>query len=207
MRPTRMRSPARLREPADGDSTGRSRIPSHDRPRVCSTSSRRRSGRLPTLGPTSSTRSSPKVILEAAQSYPSRGKSNIGGWRSRNDLFHWPVPEVKEIGGWIMDCVRQVVEATARPGAVSRDAECRGLGQRLPDGELQRPAHPPRVGMVGGVLRRCGRSRRRDPAQRLPRTTRPAGGRGGSQHPGRSLWTPGSNRAYRPACSSSSRAG
>ena len=56
-----------------------------------------------------------KVILEAAQTYPSQGKSNVGGWRSRNDLFHWAVPEVKEIGGWIMDCVRRIVEATARP--------------------------------------------------------------------------------------------
>jgi len=39
-----------------------------------------------------------RVILEAAQSYPSQGKSNVGGWRSRNDLFHWSAPEVKEIG-------------------------------------------------------------------------------------------------------------
>ena len=56
-----------------------------------------------------------KVILEAAQSYPSQGKSNIGGWRSRNDLFHWAVPEVKEIGGWILDCTRQIVEASLHP--------------------------------------------------------------------------------------------
>ncbi len=38
-----------------------------------------------------------KVILETAQAYPSQGKSNVGGWRSRNDLFHWNVPEVKDI--------------------------------------------------------------------------------------------------------------
>jgi len=56
-----------------------------------------------------------KVILEAAQTYPSQGKSNVGGWRSGNDLFHWAVPEMREIGGWIMDCVRRIVEATARP--------------------------------------------------------------------------------------------
>ena len=43
-----------------------------------------------------------KVILEAAQTYLSQGKSNVGGWRSRNDLFHWAVPEVGEIGGWIV---------------------------------------------------------------------------------------------------------
>ena len=43
-----------------------------------------------------------KVILEAAQTYPSQGKSNVGGWRSGNDLFHWAVPEVGEIGGWIV---------------------------------------------------------------------------------------------------------
>jgi uncharacterized protein (TIGR02466 family) len=56
-----------------------------------------------------------KVILEAAGSYPSQGRSNIGGWRSRNDLFHWEAPEVKEIGAWIMDCVRRIIEATACP--------------------------------------------------------------------------------------------
>ena len=50
-----------------------------------------------------------RVILEAAQTYPSQGKSNVGGWRSRNDLFHWPVPEVTELGSWIMDCVRQII--------------------------------------------------------------------------------------------------
>jgi uncharacterized protein (TIGR02466 family) len=56
-----------------------------------------------------------QAILEAAQIYPSHGRSNVGGWRSRNDLFHWAVPEVKEIGGWIMECVVRVVEATAYP--------------------------------------------------------------------------------------------
>jgi uncharacterized protein (TIGR02466 family) len=56
-----------------------------------------------------------QVILEAAQTYPSHGRSNVGGWRSRNDLFHWEAPEVKDIGAWIMDCVRQIVEATAAP--------------------------------------------------------------------------------------------
>jgi uncharacterized protein (TIGR02466 family) len=43
------------------------------------------------------------------------GKSNVGGWRSRNDLFHWPVPEVKELGAWLMDRVRHIIEETARP--------------------------------------------------------------------------------------------
>jgi len=56
-----------------------------------------------------------QAILEAAQSYPSQGRSNLGGWRSRNDLFHWPVPEVKEIGAWIMECVLRVVETAAHP--------------------------------------------------------------------------------------------
>jgi len=55
------------------------------------------------------------VVLGAAQSYPSQGRSNVGGWRSRNDLFHWDAPEVKEIGAWIMECIRQVVEASAQP--------------------------------------------------------------------------------------------
>jgi uncharacterized protein (TIGR02466 family) len=56
-----------------------------------------------------------KVILEASQSYPSQGRSNVGGWRSRNDFLHWESPAVKEIGTWILDCVRQIVEATAYP--------------------------------------------------------------------------------------------
>jgi uncharacterized protein (TIGR02466 family) len=56
-----------------------------------------------------------QIILEAAQTYPSYGRSNIGGWRSRNDLFYWAAPEVQKIGAWIMDCVRRVVEATAHP--------------------------------------------------------------------------------------------
>jgi uncharacterized protein (TIGR02466 family) len=55
------------------------------------------------------------VILEMAQTYPSQGKSNVGGWRSRNDLFHWPVPEVQEIGAWILDCARQIIELSVRP--------------------------------------------------------------------------------------------
>ena len=141
-----------------------------------------------------------KVILEAAQSYPSQGRSNVGGWRSRNDLFHWEAPEVKEIGAWIMDCVRRVVEATAAPGPVSWDDQCRRLGQRLSDGQLQRPAHPSRVCLVGGVLRRYGRSRRHNAVRQLSGTARPAVGRGRSQHSGRSLWTSGSNTAPgRPA--------
>ena len=85
------------------------------RPRACSTSSRRRSGRFPILGPTPSTRSFARSFSKRPRHTRVQGKSNVGGWRSRNDLFHWPVPEVKEIGAWIMDCVRQVVEATARP--------------------------------------------------------------------------------------------
>ena len=101
-----------------------------------------------------------KVILEAAQSYPSQGRSNVGGWRSRNDLFHWEAPEVKEIGAWIMDCVRRIVEATAAPGTVSWDDQRRRLGQRLSDGQLQRPAQSSRFCLVGGVLRRHGRPRR-----------------------------------------------
>lgn len=56
-----------------------------------------------------------KVILEVAQTYPSQGRSNVGGWRSRNDLFHWAVPEVKEIGTWVMDCVARVVKESAQP--------------------------------------------------------------------------------------------
>jgi hypothetical protein len=53
--------------------------------------------------------------LKQARTYPSQGKSNVGGWRSRNDLFHWAVPEVKEIGSWILDCARQIIEASVRP--------------------------------------------------------------------------------------------
>jgi uncharacterized protein (TIGR02466 family) len=56
-----------------------------------------------------------KVILEASQSYPSQGRSNVGGWRSRNDLFHWDAPEIQELGTWIMECVRRVVETSAQP--------------------------------------------------------------------------------------------
>ena len=56
-----------------------------------------------------------QIILDAAQSYPSQGRSNVGGWRSRNDFFHWDASEVKAIGAWIMDCVRRVVEASAQP--------------------------------------------------------------------------------------------
>ena len=133
-------------------------IPNLNLRTACGTSSRRRSGRFPSLGPRPSIRILSKVILEAAQTYPSQGRSNVGGWRSRNDLFHWAAPEVKEIGAWIMDCVRRVVEATAAPGPVSRDDQCCRLGQCLSDGQLQCPAHPSRVSLVGSVLRRCGRS-------------------------------------------------
>jgi uncharacterized protein (TIGR02466 family) len=55
------------------------------------------------------------AILDASKTYHSLGKSNIGGWRSRNDFFHWAIPEVQTIGSWIMECVRHIVEATSRP--------------------------------------------------------------------------------------------
>jgi uncharacterized protein (TIGR02466 family) len=56
-----------------------------------------------------------EVILEAARTYPSQGRSNVGGWRSRNDFLHWEAPGVKELGAWIMECVRRVVETSAEP--------------------------------------------------------------------------------------------
>jgi uncharacterized protein (TIGR02466 family) len=52
-------------------------------------------------------------IMEAAVAYPSVGKSNIGGWRSRNDLFGWAVPAIATLVSWIVGATRQMIDATA----------------------------------------------------------------------------------------------
>ena len=84
-----------------------------------------------------------RVILEAVQTYPSQGKSNIGGWRSRNDLFHWPAPEVKELGSWIMDCVRQIVEASSRPDRFRGNLSVVGWASVCRNGNYNAPhIHP-----------------------------------------------------------------
>ena len=101
-----------------------------------------------------------KVILEAAQSYPSQGRSNVGGWRSRNDLFHWEAPEVKEIGAWIMDCVRRIVEATAAPDRFRGTISAVGWASVCRTGNYNAPHSPSRFCLVGRVLRRYGRPRR-----------------------------------------------
>ena len=102
-----------LSETADGRVARRVSIPNLSLRTAYGTSSRRRSGRFPSLGPTTSIRVYARSFSKRPRSYPSQGRSNVGGWRSRNDLFHWEAPEVKEIGAWIMDCVRRIVEATA----------------------------------------------------------------------------------------------
>ena len=134
-----------------------------------------------------------KVILEAARSYPSQGRSNVGGWRSRNDLFHWEAPEVKDIGAWIMDCVRRIVEATAAPERFRGTISVVGWASVCRTGNYNAPHSPSRFCLVGGVLRRYGRPRRDNAIRQLSGAPRPAVGRGRSQHSGRSFRTSGSN--------------
>jgi uncharacterized protein (TIGR02466 family) len=83
------------------------------------------------------------AILDMAQTYPSLGKSNIGGWRSRNDLLFWPVPEIRQLNDWIMTAVKEVVEATAGPVRFKGQLKITGWASVCRKGDYNAPhVHP-----------------------------------------------------------------
>lgn len=38
-----------------------------------------------------------RAILERRTTHKTRGRSNLGGWHSTQNLFNWPVPEIKTL--------------------------------------------------------------------------------------------------------------
>jgi uncharacterized protein (TIGR02466 family) len=56
------------------------------------------------------------LILAEEVTYGSLGRSNVGGWHSRQDLFHRPEQAVAGLTTWITWAVRKMIEATAGPG-------------------------------------------------------------------------------------------
>jgi uncharacterized protein (TIGR02466 family) len=57
------------------------------------------------------------LILAEEATYPSLGRSNIGGWHSRTDFLNHPDPTVGALTTWITWATSQMVDATAGPGA------------------------------------------------------------------------------------------
>lgn len=52
------------------------------------------------------------AILERARNTPSVTRYNVGGWRSADDLFTWPVPEVDTVKAAINRSVAQLTQLT-----------------------------------------------------------------------------------------------
>lgn len=53
-----------------------------------------------------------RIVLAAEKGSPSVGRSNVGGWRSRHDLFDWPEPGVKTLYAAVQEAVNQMIGAT-----------------------------------------------------------------------------------------------
>lgn len=53
------------------------------------------------------------VIQKTAADYPSVGRSNVGGWHSRDDFLRWPTPSIKTLLDWIIPQVDQMSRHTA----------------------------------------------------------------------------------------------
>jgi len=84
-----------------------------------------------------------KEILNRSQSYPSLGKSNLGGWRSRNDLLHWPVPEVAQVGEWISQAIREMISSMAGYDGFRGDVRIVGWASVCQKGAYNAPhVHP-----------------------------------------------------------------
>jgi uncharacterized protein (TIGR02466 family) len=56
------------------------------------------------------------IIAEEAE-YSSLGRSNIGGWHSRPDFLHRPIPAVSGLTAWLGWALRRMVDATAGANA------------------------------------------------------------------------------------------
>jgi uncharacterized protein (TIGR02466 family) len=83
------------------------------------------------------------AIMEAAAAYPSVGKSNIGGWRSRNDLFGWEVPAVATLVSWIVQATRQMIDVTAGMGQFNGQLSAVGWATVCREGNYNAPhCHP-----------------------------------------------------------------
>lgn len=83
------------------------------------------------------------AILGAAEQYPSAGRSNVGGWHSRPDLFRWAVPEVDELVAWLMTRVSAVIEATAGPVRFRGELSAVGWASVCRPGDYNAPhTHP-----------------------------------------------------------------
>jgi uncharacterized protein (TIGR02466 family) len=57
------------------------------------------------------------LILAEEATYPSLGRSNIGGWHSRTDFLNRPDPAVEALTTWIAWALNRMVDATAGTGS------------------------------------------------------------------------------------------
>ncbi|MCI0389468.1 MAG: 2OG-Fe(II) oxygenase family protein [Acidobacteria bacterium] len=57
------------------------------------------------------------LIFAEEGKYLSLGRSNIGGWHSRPDFLNRPEPAIAALTTWVTWAVKQMVDATAGPGA------------------------------------------------------------------------------------------
>ena len=53
-----------------------------------------------------------RIILAAEARSPSTRRSNIGGWRSQNDLLDWPEPEVATFANLVRAAIEGMIRAT-----------------------------------------------------------------------------------------------
>lgn len=67
-----------------------------------------------------------RAILERRTTHKARGRSNIGGWHSTQDLFNWPVPEIKTLENSIRQGVNHLVGYTAKAGKFESEIELVG---------------------------------------------------------------------------------
>ncbi len=49
-----------------------------------------------------------RIVLEREKTIPSAGRSNVGGWHSKDDLFDWPYPEIAKLRSWVGEAVGEI---------------------------------------------------------------------------------------------------
>jgi uncharacterized protein (TIGR02466 family) len=83
------------------------------------------------------------LILAEQVRHASLGRSNIGGWHSQTDFLTRQEPAVAALATWIDWAVRQMVDATAGPGAPSGATSLAGWATICRAGAYHAPhSHP-----------------------------------------------------------------
>lgn len=91
-----------------------------------------------------------EIILSRAQEKDTLGKSNVGGWHSRPDLFEWPYPEVKQLLEWVAQAVKSMTAFATDQPDVSGELEAKGWANVLGYGNYNAPHDHPNA-MWSGV--------------------------------------------------------